>query len=475
MKKHLFKKISALAALTMSLQAADQPNVILFLVDDLGYKDIGCYGGPVKTPTLDSLAANGVRFEEFYAGAAVCSPSRATMLTGRHHIRTGVYSWIHDVRQKSHLLKREITIAEVLKDAGYATGHFGKWHLGLPYFTHDKPTPADHGFDYWFATANNAEPSHHNPENFYRNGEALGVMEGYACQIVTDEAIQWLDDRESKKEPFFLNIWYHEPHQRIAAPQEIVDIYKTDMPHDPKAKPKKGKKANRAIYSATIDNTDRAIARLIAKLEAEGELENTLIIYTSDNGSYVGDRVGDLRGVKGENWEGGIRVPGIYTWPGKIPAGRVIQGPSGIVDVLPTICGLLGIDPPTENVLDGEDISSILTSSETEFERETVMYWHLQKSRPMVVIRDGNYNLVAQPDFEMSTKNMFDEAWIPTLREGSYTGFQLFDLAKDPNQTTDIAAQHPEIVETLKAKLVKKNASVMAEGPDWNVLEPNTL
>lgn len=146
--------------LSASVFANDKrPNVVVLLADDLGYQDIGCYGGPVKTPTLDRLAAGGVRFHDFYSGCAVCSPSRATLLTGRHHIRAGVYSWISDPSQRSHLLPREITLAELLKEQGYATAHVGKWHLGLPTEKFDKPTPDKHGFDYWFATWNNAEPS----------------------------------------------------------------------------------------------------------------------------------------------------------------------------------------------------------------------------------------------------------------------------------------------------------------------------
>ncbi|HBJ83946.1 MAG TPA: arylsulfatase, partial [Verrucomicrobiales bacterium] len=219
----------------------------MLLADDLGFKDIGCYGGPVKTPTLDALAAGGTRFSDFYSGCAVCSPSRAVLLTGRHHIRAGVYSWISDAGQRSHLLESEVTLAEVLKQNGYATAHVGKWHLGLPTAKFAKPTPDKHGFDHWFATWNNAEPSHHNPENFIRNGQSVGKIEGYSCQIVVDEAITWLDQHRAKEKPFFLNVWFHEPHAPIAAPDDIVSTY--------------GKlKDQAAVYSGTIDNTDRAIA-----------------------------------------------------------------------------------------------------------------------------------------------------------------------------------------------------------------------
>ena len=236
----------------------------------------------------------------------MCSPSRATLLTGRHHIRTGVYSWISDEAQKSHLLLRELTIAEMLKDQGYSTAHVGKWHLGLPTKNRPKPTPSHHGFDYWFTTWNNASPSHKNPNNFIRNGQPVGTLKGYSCQLVVDEAIEWLDNHRHPKAPFFLNIWFHEPHAPIAAPNEIVSTY--------------GELNNKAaIYSGTIDNTDRAIQRVVNKLDAMGIREDTLIIYASDNGSYLEGRTGNLRGKKGSNWDGGIRVPGIFCWP------RVIQ------------------------------------------------------------------------------------------------------------------------------------------------------
>lgn len=443
-----------LAALALSaLHAGDRPNVVVLLSDDLGYRDIGCYDGPVKTPVLDELAAGGTRFETFYSGCAVCSPSRATLLTGRHHIRTGVYSWIHDASQDSHLLLRETTLAEVLKAAGYRTAHVGKWHLGLPTAERDKPTPDRHGFDYWFATWNNAEPSHRNPETFIRNGEPVGKLEGYSCQLVVDEAIGWLEKGSDSGEPFFLNVWFHEPHAPIAAPDEIVSGY--------------GKlKDKAAVYSGTIDNTDRAIRRLLAKLREIDAPEDTLIVYASDNGSYRDDRTGNLRGRKGMNWEGGIRVPGIFHWPGTIESGKVAREPAGIVDILPTVCGLLGIDPPGAH-LDGSDLAPILTGK-GGFTRHQPLFWHLQKSRPMVAMRDGNWSLVADPDYEMSTDNMFQEKWIPAIKKGGYTNWQLFDLSKDPGQTMDVAPENPEVLSELKEKLLGINASIMADGADWH-------
>ncbi len=442
---------------TTNGHAEDAPNVVMLLADDLGWQDVGCYGGPVKTPAIDGLAAGGTRFTQFYSGCAVCSPSRAVMLTGRHHIRAGVYSWINDASQNSHLLEREVTLAEVLKKEGYATAHIGKWHLGLPTEERDKPTPSQHGFDYWFATWNNASPSHHNPDNFIRNGKAVGKLEGYSCQLVADEAMNWLDARKDKEAPFFLNIWFHEPHAPIAAPPEIVSEY-GNKPKD-----------KAAVYSGTIDNTDKAIARLLKKLKEVADPENTLIIYASDNGSYRDDRTGGLRGRKGMNWEGGIRVPGVFNWPNKVFPGIVSDEPAGLVDILPTVCGLLGLEKPEGVHLDGSDLSTILTQRDERFVRHQPLFWHLQKSRPVVAMRDGNYSLVADPAYDLSTSNMFEESWIPAIKKGGYTNFQLFDLKKDPNQETNIASENPGILTKMKKQLLEINASIMADGEDWHL------
>jgi arylsulfatase A len=453
----------AMAAEQKSLVGIRRPNVVVLLADDLGYQDIGCYGGLVKTPALDRLAAKGVRFTDFYSGSAVCSPSRATLLTGRNHIRTGVYSWISDQHQNSHLAEREVTLPEILKSHGYATAHFGKWHLGLPTSQRNKPTPSQHGFDYWFATGNNASPSHRNPVNFIRNGKPVGKIEGYACRIVVDEAISWLDEERNPNKPFFLNIWFHEPHAPIAAPDEIVSQY--GQLNDPAA-----------IYSGTIDNADRAISRLLKKLREIDSPENTLIVYSSDNGSYRADRVGALRGKKGSNFEGGLRVPGIFYWPGTITKGHVEHEPAGLVDLLPTVCGLLRIDKPVNVHLDGSDLSPLLTGGKNEFTRHQLLFWLLPTSGPAVAIRDGAYSLVAYRDYRLPKDqekmtalmkkieetlrkngtlaeeirgstlkeqmfegfkdkeadklrghyvrlNMFQESWIPTIKAGAYTRY----------------------------------------------------
>ncbi|MCR9296884.1 MAG: sulfatase-like hydrolase/transferase, partial [bacterium] len=308
--------------------------------------------------------------------------------------------------------------------------------------------------------------------------------------------------------PFFLNIWFHEPHAPIAAPDEIVAQYgDLDEPA--------------AIYSGTIENTDRSIARLVEKLKAINELENTIIIYASDNGSYRGERNGPLKGSKGSNFEGGIRVPGIFYWPDGIPAGQVEKEPAGMVDLLPTICGLAGIAKQAGVHLDGSDLSPLLTGRRDEFQRHIPLFFLSPTSNPTATIREGRFALVGYRDYELpkdldamnglmnqveeilkrenspelrdggrlwskmfNTKfankeaeklriqflkfNRFQESWIPTIKAGGYKRFELYDLDADIGQTADIAKQHPEIVNRLKQQLLDITASVMADGPDWN-------
>jgi arylsulfatase A len=486
--------------------AFERPNVVVLYVDDLGYKDIGCYGGPVKTPALDNLAAGGVRFTDFYSGAAACSPSRATLLTGRHHFRAGIYNVLVFGDEPMYLLDREVTLAEVLKQNGYSTAHFGKWHVGSSKAPQFKLSPEDHGFDYWFGMHSGASPSHKNPVNFLRNGQPVGKIEGYSCQIVVDEAISWLDEKRDPEAPFFLNLWFHEPHDVVAAPDDIVSQY-GDL------------NDQAAVYSGTIDNTDRAIARLLDKLKKVDLPENTLIVYASDNGSYRSDRVGNLRGKKGSNYEGGIRVPGIFSWPGHIVGGRVQSEPAGVVDLLPTVCGLVGIDKPEGVHLDGSDISPLLLGQDDAFARQQALYWHNGR---VVALRRGEYSLVAFADFQLPRdeeaiaavekkiedvlreanspelvpwttrtsyfykhfKNMdaerlrlqfirlnqFQTSWIPTLKSGGYRNFELYDLSTDPGQQNNLAAQLPGVAARLKKEMLDITASVMAEAPDWQPL-----
>jgi arylsulfatase A len=508
-RTHIMKPIltfflcfSMLGAFASAEEKQSKPNVVILLADDLGSKDLGCYGGPVKTPVLDNLAARGVKFTDFHAGAAVCSPSRATLLTGRQNLRTGIYSVLQDHMHDMHLLEREVTIAEVLQQAGYGTAHFGKWHVGMTSGKRKKPTLQQHGFDYWFGLSNGANPSHKDPTNFMRNGKRVGPLKGYSCQLIVDDAIRWLDEKKNPDQPFFMNMWFNEPHSKLAAPDDITSIY-GDL------------KDEAAIYSATVDNTDRAIGRLVAKLKETGKLDNTLIIYSSDHGSYRADRNGGLTGAKGSKFEGGLRSPGIFFWPNGFRGGRTEDTPSGSVDLLPTICGLTGIDKPKGVHLDGADLSPLLIEK-GDLNRSQPLLWLSPSSGHLATLREGDYTLMGYSDYKLPANNAkknelqqklarlaginprapnlgsrvtnttfsspeynrlksefvrartFQEAWIPTIKAGGFSRFALYDLKTDPQQKKDISKQRPKVTERLKKKLLALYKDIMADAPDWS-------
>src|SRR5687768_2662589 len=197
--------------------AAQRPNIVLVLADDLGYGDLACFGSEkLQTPNLDRLAAEGLRLTSCYAGHANCSPSRTALMTGRTPTRVGVRNWIPQ-DSPVHVRKSEITIATLLKQNGYATCHVGKWHMNGEFNEPTQPQPGDHGFDHWFSTQNNAIPSHRNPDNFVRNGKPVGKLEGYSSHLVVDEAVRWLGKGRDKARPFFLYVCFHEPHEPIAS------------------------------------------------------------------------------------------------------------------------------------------------------------------------------------------------------------------------------------------------------------------
>lgn len=212
-----------------SLAEDGPPNVIIFLADDLGYGDLGCYGHPrIQTPNLDAFARQGMKLTHCYSASAVCSPSRSAILTGRTPHRNGVFTWIAE-NGEVHLRTSEITLPKILKQSGYTTAHVGKWHLNGKFNHPDQPQPNDHGYDHWMATQNNAGPSHKNPNNFVRNGKPVGQMEGFSAPLVVEEAIRWLNSDRDKAKPFFLAVWTHEPHLPIETDTRFQDPYK-DLP-----------------------------------------------------------------------------------------------------------------------------------------------------------------------------------------------------------------------------------------------------
>lgn len=257
--------------------AEGRPNIVVVLCDDLGYGDLECYGHPViRNPHLNELAETGVLFTDFYSTAPVCSRSRVGLLTGRSPNHAGVYDWIPEARKATqnrrelvHMKACEITIAKLLKDAGYQTGMAGKWHCNSEFNNDRQPQPGDFGFDHWLATQNQASPSHRHPRNYVRNGDAVGLIKDFSCQIVVDEAINWLEECDLER-PFFIYAAFHEP---IESPPALVEMYAGTA-----------KNRNEAQYFANIANVDAAVGELLVGLEKLNRRDNTLIVFTSDNG-----------------------------------------------------------------------------------------------------------------------------------------------------------------------------------------------
>ena len=263
---------------------AEKPNIIVILCDDLGYGDLACYGHPhIKTPNLDRMALEGIRYTSCYSAAPVCSPSRVGLLTGRSPNRAGVYDWIPparpnskrpDGREQVHMRQSEVTIAQKLKAAGYATCLSGKWHCNSKFNSDAQPQPNDAGFDHWFATQNNASPSHENPKNYVRNAAEVGKLEGYSCLLAADELIAWMKDKgtpETDQPPFFGFLAFHEPHEPVASPKALVDGYADVAENEDEAQ-----------YFANVENLDAAVGRVLGALQETGKDENTLVIFTSE-------------------------------------------------------------------------------------------------------------------------------------------------------------------------------------------------
>jgi arylsulfatase A len=423
--------------------------MILFLADDLGYGDLGCFGHPIiKSPNLDTLAKQGVRLTQSYSGSAVCSPSRSALLTGRTPHRNGVYTWIAEGAEV-HLRTSENTLPELLKGAGYTTCHSGKWHLNGLFNNPAQPQPNDHGYDWWMATQNNAGPSHENPNNFVRNGQPVGQMQGYSAPLVVGEAITWLKEKRDTSKPFFLAVWTHEPHYPIKSDTKFKALY-PELTDDIQRE-----------HHANVTQMDHAFGMLMKSLDEQKLSDSTFIYFTSDNGPE-GDGIkspgrgssGGLRGRKRDVHEGGIRVPGIARWPGKIKPGTTCNVPVIGSDVFPTMLSIAGVEAPKNRVLDGVNILPALEGSATKVERPQPLFWRLHMAPNMkIAMRVDDWKILA------------DE----TLSE-----FELYNLKDDVKETTDLKNKDVERFGALKAQLIKHNASIDGEGPDWwKRLSPN--
>ena len=446
---------------SLAARADSRPNFVVVLADDLGYGDLGCYGDRVvKTPNLDRLAAEGMRLTSCYAAHPNCSPSRAGLLTGRTPFRVGIHNWIPQ-ESPMHLRRSEITVATLLRRAGYATCHVGKWHLSGGFDLSDQPLPSDHGFDYWFSTQNIALPSHRNPDNFVRNGRPVGVLEGYAAPLVAGEAIRWLKEVRGREKPFFLFVCFHEPHEPIATDARFAALYPS--PGDP----------SRAAFYGNVTQMDEAFGRLMGALDELRLRERTLVFFTSDNGPAITamhphGSAGPLRDKKGSVYEGGIRVPGLLRWPGRIRPGQVCDEPVSGVDLLPTLCEAAGLRAPADRAIDGASLLPMFEGKPVQ--RKTPLYWQFNRahSAPKVAMRSGDWKILARltgPEFKPGADILATEG--ETIKAAELTSFEVYQLREDIGEKTDLAQREPARLAELSATLNKLYHEVRDASPVW--------
>jgi arylsulfatase A-like enzyme len=425
------KKLTLLVVLAATTAlAAGKPNIILMMADDLGYGDTGFNGNEIiKTPELDKMAKEGVKLTHFYAGGPVCSPTRGTCLTGRHYFRYGIFS-----ANIGHLPKQEITLARMLKEQGYVTGHFGKWHLGTLSKTHStkgpkrKPAenfapPWERDYDRSFVVESSVSTwdpaSSKNP--FYDDGTPVPASDesllGGAARVVVDRAIPFMEEAVKSDTPFLSVIWFNAPHEPIKAGPDYLKMYEG---HD-----------QAAHYYGCITEMDEQVGRVRAKLREWGVAENTIIFFCSDNGpegkAAKGKKAGvtaGLRGRKRSLHDGGVRVPAIAEWPGKLKGGSTVETPLSTLDYFPTAMQLVGYEMPDARPIDGQNIMPILTG-ETDKREKSIPF----RARGNATIVKDRYKLV--------------------LPKG-----ELYDLANDWGEENNVASAHPERVEIMTKEIM---------------------
>ena len=428
-----------------------RPNFVVFMTDDQGYGDLSCMGNTdFRTPNIDAVAEQGARFTNWYSGSPVCSPSRASLLTGRYPGNAGVRAILAGHRKATGLTPQAPTIAAAVKELGYQTAIVGKWHLGLQ----EQSRPNQNGFDYfygfmagcidyyshifyWSMADGKTDPTHdlwENDHEFYDNGK-------YFTEMVTDKAVEKIRQMNREEEPFFLYVAYNAPHYPMHAPRKYLDRF-PELP------------ADRRIMAAMISAVDDGVGQIVDELKRQGILEDTVIFFQSDNGPsresrnwmdgrgdpYYGGLPGGLKGHKFSLFEGGIRVPGIFCWPGHIPGGQVIDEPCAAMDVFPTLLTMAGGDP-SQYQLDGMDISDVLLHGAPSPHEE--LYWEMEQQ---TAIRQGKYKLVLNGQLVES-----EPAQAPVF---------LSDLSVDPGETVNLAEKMPELTQELTRKATAWRAGI---------------
>ena len=445
-------------ATAVTQQAAAPPNVLLIQADDLGYGDLSAYGqARFETPMLDRLAREGIRFTQYYAGSTVCAPSRTTLMTGRH---TG-HAWIRG-NGDIPLRLEDLTLAEVLKGAGYRTAVIGKWGLGSPGTT---GMPDRQGFDYAFGFLDHRHAHRQFTDHLWRNGERVGIdlTRDYVNDLFTRETTAFIERGDSR--PFFVYLNYTVPHAELRAPDDQIARFRGRFPEQPFANPAadgrstgakpdapslgyRSQQEPHAAFAAMITRMDQDIGRLLDVIRARGLERQTLVMFISDNGPHQeggGDpgffkSAGGLRGIKRDLYEGGIRVPMIARWTGTIPAGRVSSHPWAHWDILPTLAEFAGTRVP--EALDGISMARALRDAPQP--THAFFYWEFHERGFQQAVRMGKWKAIR-------------------LKLG--TPLELYDLDVDPGEQRNVAAGNPEVI----AKIEEYLKTARTESERWPI------
>ena len=417
------------------------PNIVIIFTDDQGYEDVGCFGSPdIETPYLDQMAREGIKLTHFYAAQAVCSASRAALMTGCYPNRIGVHA-AYMPNSKKGLNPNETTIAEMLKPKGYQTGIFGKWHLG----DHPSLMPRNHGFDEYFGIpySNDMWPYHpqqgpvfnFGPLPLFENETIIDTLHDQSSLTteITERSIDFI--RRNKDNPFFLYIPHPQPH---------VPLFVSD---------KFSGRSKRGLYGDVIMEIDWSVGQILKALKDHGLDDNTLVIYTSDNGPWInyGEHAGSagiLREGKGTAWEGGQREPFIARFPGTIPAGLEVGTPVMAIDLLPTLAEFTGSELP-DNIIDGRSISRMLKGESTDPVQEA--YFHYYKTNELHGVTYGKWKLYFPHSYRSLNGREGGKNGQPVPYEQlTIDTIELYDLENDPSETMDVAPEHPEIVQKIE-------------------------
>ena len=485
--KQVLRAVFVLALVCGSLHASDRPNIVLLMGDDHGWDEVAYNGHPyVKTPVLDEMAAQGLRFDRFYSAHPSCSPTRGSIITGRHPNRYGTFYPNCSMRPE------EISIAQILGKAGYACAHFGKWHLG-PVKAESPTSPGAMGFDEWLSHDNFFEL---NPV-LSRNGGTPEIFKGEGSQVIIDEAIKYIQKAKLKDQPFFVVVWFGSPHEPYSGLPEDLALYDT-LPVAYAERTVRltsnetGKSVRRPLRAvlreryAEITAMDRAIGSLRSYLKKQDLRENTLLWYCGDNGiPGSADRVvTPFRGQKGTMYEGGVLVPGVMEWPARIRTPRVTRVNSVTTDTLPTLCDLAGLPLPNRP-LDGISLVPVI-DDRMQARPKPIFFWSFdmgkafgKDAKPYIdpPLQEGTTPLVKMMGNKYT--RTFRNLHYPVVSEGDFGGqrtalgkryklvmgvqtyVELFDLTNDPAETKNLAASHPELVEAMQQQLREWQQSVL--------------